>query len=107
MESLVPSEYAEHFRLASKVFQLQPVYEPRSGRQIPLRSSQDSGVLISRLRTRIFSGLDRKLRTAPLQLGSAYAALLLSLLEATCLDERPCMLWCRQGHCWEFCYTGS
>ncbi|CAE7730710.1 exo1 [Symbiodinium necroappetens] len=37
----VPSEYAEHFRLASKVLQLQPVYEPRSGRQIPLWSSQE------------------------------------------------------------------
>ena len=45
----VPSEYAEHFRLASKVLQLQPVYEPRSGRQIPLWSSQDSRVLSSRL----------------------------------------------------------
>ncbi|CAE7581223.1 exo1 [Symbiodinium natans] len=36
----VPSEYAEHFRLASMVLQRQPVYEPRSGRQIPLQHQE-------------------------------------------------------------------
>eukprot|EP00439_Symbiodinium_sp_Y106_P025462 s2771_g3.t1 len=63
----VPSEYAEHFRLASKVFQLQPVYEPRSGRQIPLRSSQE-------------------LRTAPLQLGSHAGSSATQEAEASCRD---------------------